>query len=170
MRYTARELRLAVLAVVLAVTTVVLLGLYLLQGGTHHSGSGSGGSGERAARTGQAATTAPPTTSQPTAAQGPLKAEYSVRDHWREGFYAEMVITNIGSQPIMGWTARLRLPPGVRVIQAWSADATQSGAALTLRSQPWNTYVAPGATVHFGFQATGAVAPPTSCTVNGSPC
>jgi Cellulose binding domain len=56
------------------------------------------------------------------------------------------------------------------VTDAWAADVTQVAAAVTLRSQPWNTYLAPGATVHLGFQAKGAAAAPQSCTVNGSPC
>jgi cellulase/cellobiase CelA1 len=99
-----------------------------------------------------------------------VKADYAVRGRWDGGFNAELVISNLGSQPIEGWTVRLQLPADVKVTEAWSADAAQVGEAVTLRSQPWNTYIGPGATMHFGFQATGGAADPRSCTVNGAPC
>ena len=89
---------------------------------------------------------------------------------WAGGFNAELVLTNLGSDPVEGWTLRLGLPAGVKVAGAWSADLGQAAGAVILRSQPYNTYVAPGAAVHLGFAATGPPGPPTSCTVNGAPC
>jgi hypothetical protein len=162
MRYTKRERRLAVLAVMLAVMSTALLGLYLIRGETRPPEST-----HRAREPGQtAAASRAPTTSQPRV----LTTEYSVRGRWKGGFNVELVITNTGSQPVEGWTVRLQLPAGVAVTQAWAADFTQTAAALTLRSQPWNTYLAPGAAIRLGFEATGTAASPSSCRVNGSPC
>lgn len=165
MRYTKRERRLAilgVLAVMLAVLSGAVLGRSLLRGPNRPPESARhGGQPDRTA------TAAPsPATSQPRV----LTAEYSVRGRWTGGFNVEMVITNTGSQPVEGWNVQLQLPAGVAVARAWAADFTQTGAALTLRSQPWNTYLAPGAAIHLGFEATGPAGSPRSCTLNGSPC
>jgi cellulase/cellobiase CelA1 len=162
MRYTKRELRLAILAALLAVAIVALLGLDLFRGPTRPPVSGL----QRDVRRPTASGPVAPTPSQARV----LTTGYAIRGRWAGGFNAEMVITNLGSQPVEGWTVRLQLPPGVAVSRAWSADYTQKAAAVTLRSQPWNTYLAPGATVHLGFEATGAAGSPSSCTVNGSPC
>jgi len=99
-----------------------------------------------------------------------LTARYEVRGRWKGGFNAELVVTNLGAQPVEGWTVELRMPDGVRVTDAWSADLQQAAGRVTLRSQPWNTYVGPGGTVHLGFQATGDAAAPSGCTVNRVPC
>jgi hypothetical protein len=162
MRYTKRELRLAVLAVVLAVGCAALLALYLLRGSTRPPRSTQQAGGPRPTATASPA----PTPSQPRV----LTTEYSVRGRWKGGFNAELVITNIGSQPVEGWTVRLQLPADIAVTRAWSADFSQTAAALTLRSQPWNTYLAPGTAIHLGFEATGTAGAPSSCKVNGSPC
>jgi cellulase/cellobiase CelA1 len=164
MQYTTRELRLAILAVVLAVAVAGVLGWHFLSSASPPAGSAPqpqpANSGDGAAATSQAATTGPHT----------LKAEYMVSGKWKGGFNAAMAVTNLSSKPVEGWTVHLQLPPGVAVISAWSADVSQVAAGVTLRSQPWNTYLAPGATAHFGFQATGAAAAPNSCTINGAPC
>jgi cellulase/cellobiase CelA1 len=161
MRYTVRERRFAVLAAVMAVAAA-LPTLYLLRGSSRPPDPG-----QRAAWPGQ---TAVSPASRPATAARALKAEYSIRNRWKDGFNAEVTITNIGSQPIEGWIVRLRLPEGVRVTQAWSADVTQSPDTVTLKSQPWNTYLGPGAGIRVGFEATGTAAAPASCTVNGMPC
>jgi hypothetical protein len=161
-RYTKRERLLTILAGALAVTVAVLLGLVLFRGPTHPATPGNSAAAPHPSRT----TSSPPATGPAQA----LRTEYSVRGRWANGFNAELVITNLGSQPVEGWTVQLRLPPDVKVSQAWSADVSQAAGAVTLRSQPWNTYLGPGATMHLGFEATGTPAPPSSCTINGSAC
>jgi cellulose binding protein with CBM2 domain len=162
-RYTKRELILAGLAGALAVAMVVLLGFVVFRGPTHRSPPGT-----------QAAGVHPTTASaarSPSMSPPPvLRTEYSVRGRWAGGFNSELVITNLGSDPVEGWTVRMRLPSDVKVSSVWAADLSQAAGAVTLRSQPWNTYLAPGAAVHLGFEATGTPAPPISCTVNGAPC
>ncbi len=163
MPYTQRERRLAVLAIAAAVAAT-LLALLVVRGAL-----GSPNPKPRGGEPGQTAVS--PARKQPTsAAPRVLTVEYAVRGHWEGGFNAEVRITNIGSQPVEGWSVYLQLPAGVKVVRAWSADVTQSAAAVTLRSQPWNTYLAPGAVIQVGFQATGADASPSSCKINGTPC
>jgi cellulase/cellobiase CelA1 len=161
MRFTRREL---VLTGALAVVVAVVLGYTLFHGtGSRPS---PGAQAVVPNPTTPAASKSPPASGKPSA----LKTEYAVRGKWPGGFNAELVLTNIGSQPVEGWTVRLRLPPDVKIGSVWSATVTQVPDAVILRSQPWNTYVAPGATVHLGFEATGTASAPSSCTVNGAPC
>lgn len=159
MVWTRRELILAAVAGALVVAVAVLLGVVLLRKPTHQPAPAAA-----AVRPSSARVSSPPTTTRA------LRTEYSVVGRWAGGFNAELVLTNLGSEPVEGWTVRLGLPAGVKVAGAWSADLDQTAGAVLLRSQPYNTYVAPGAAVHLGFAATGPPTPPTSCTVNGMPC
>lgn len=161
MRYPKRK---HVLAGVLAVVVVAALGLAVVQL-----------VGRRAPPAKPAATvthhpSASPSPSLETLQDKALKADYTVRGKWPGGFNAELDLTNLGSEPVEGWTVRLRLPPDVKVAQAWSADVTRVPGAVELRSQPWNTYLGPGATVRMGFAATGKASAPSACTVNGARC
>lgn len=101
---------------------------------------------------------------------GAVKAGYAVRSKWKNGFNAEVTVTNIGSQPLQGWTVQLQLPADVDLTSTWGATAEHKADRLTLRSQSWNTYLEPGGSIRMGFEAKGAAAAPVSCTVNGSPC
>ncbi len=101
---------------------------------------------------------------------GVVKAGYAVRSKWKDGFNAEVTVTNIGSQPLQGWTVQLQLPPDVNLTSTWGATAEHKANKLTLRSQSWNTYLEPGGSIRMGFEAKGAAAEPVSCTINGSPC
>ena len=162
MRYTKREHVLTVLAGALAVAVAILLGLVVFRGATRPPSTGAQvGAPRRSADAPQSPKASPPPV---------LRTEYAVRSRWPGGFNAELVITNLGSEPVGGWTVRLRLPPDVKVGRAWSADVSQVPDVVTLRSHPWNTYLAPGAVIHLGFEATGVPAAPSSCTVNDSPC
>jgi cellulase/cellobiase CelA1 len=163
-RYSSRERHLAGLAGLMAVAVAILLALYLMPGSNGPP---------------QLANNPPHPVSTPEAKVSPsakpsqartVKAEYAVRGKWKEGFNAELTITNTGSIPIEGWTVQLQMPPDVAVLGAWAAEATQKTTSVTLRSEPWNTYLAPGGTIRMGFQATGSAATPRSCTINGSPC
>lgn len=99
-----------------------------------------------------------------------LKAGYAVRGKWKDGFNAEVTVTNLGSQPVEGWMVQLQLPAAVDLTSAWGAKVEQQAGRLTLRSQPWNTYLEAGGSIRMGFAAKGVAAEPTGCTVNGSPC
>ena len=159
MVWTRRELILGAVAGALVVAVAVLLGVVLFRKPGHPPPAAI-------VRPSSARASSQPAVTPPRT----LRTEYSVVGRWAGGFNAELVLTNLGSDPVEGWTVRLGLPAGVKVAGAWSADLGQAAGAVILRSQPYNTYVAPGAAVHLGFAATGPPGPPTSCTVNGAPC
>ncbi|GAA2391240.1 hypothetical protein GCM10010170_103540 [Dactylosporangium salmoneum] len=105
-----------------------------------------------------------------TAKPGTVKAAYAVRSKWKDGFNAEVTVTNLGSQPLMGWMVQLDLPKTVDVTSTWGATTQVLPGRLIMRSQAYNTYLEAGGAIRMGFEAKGDAAQPTSCSVNGSPC
>jgi hypothetical protein len=113
---------------------------------------------------------APSTVPRGAAAPGTLKAAYAVRSRWKDGFNAELTLTNLSSQPVTGWQVQLDLPKTVEVTSTWGAKAERQPGRLTLRSQAYNTYVEAGGAIRMGFEAKGDAVQPTGSSVNGSPC
>ncbi|MFI6819635.1 glycoside hydrolase family 9 protein [Micromonospora sp. NPDC050187] len=110
-------------------------------------------------------TTAP---AQPTA---PCTVGYTTID-WSTGFTATVTLTNTGTSTLTGWSLGFSFPAGQQLTQAWSANVTQSGAAVTATNLAYNGTLAPGASTSFGFNGThsGSNPKPTAFTLNGSPC
>jgi endoglucanase len=108
-------------------------------------------------------------------APGRCTVKYTNYGTWGEGggFTAQVNITNTGSTPINGWTARFAFTGDQKLREAWMAKATQSGATLTARNESYNGRIDPGGQAMFGFNATtagGANPAPGLVTVNGAAC
>ncbi|BFO15327.1 hypothetical protein SHKM778_17150 [Streptomyces sp. KM77-8] len=54
------------------------------------------------------------------------------------------------------------LPSGTKVTSAWDATVTNSGDHWTAKNLGWNGTLAPGASVSFGFNGSGAGSPPAA--------
>lgn len=97
---------------------------------------------------------------------------YSTND-WGGGFGANITITNTGPA-ISSWTLRFVYPTTQRILlsQGWSANWTQSGAAVTATNVAWNGSLATGASTQIGFNGTytGSLVRPDSFTLNGAAC
>ncbi|HUQ61955.1 cellulose binding domain-containing protein [Lentzea sp.] len=82
---------------------------------------------------------------------------------WNGGFQAEVTVTNPAASAIAGWTVRFTLPGGHAVTQVWGGTASGSG---TVTNASYNGAIGPGASVVFGFLASGpgaAAVGPASC-------
>ncbi|WP_327038258.1 cellulase family glycosylhydrolase [Micromonospora maris] len=91
---------------------------------------------------------------------------------WSNGFTANVTVTNLGDA-IGNWTLGFSFPDsGQRVTQGWSAIWSQSGNAVTARSESWNGNLATGASTSIGFNGsfTGSNPSPAAFTLNGVPC
>jgi mannan endo-1,4-beta-mannosidase len=114
-------------------------------------------------------------TALPDGGAGTCRVAYTVHD-WggADVFTASVTITNTGQSAINGWTLAFSFPAGQRLTDSWSANWSQpaGGANVTATNMPWNSTIAPGASVGVGFNAThaGANPPPTAFTLNGVPC
>lgn len=88
---------------------------------------------------------------------------------WGSGWEGKYTITNGGSSAISAWTVSFDLPAGTTVGTYWDALLTSSGQRYTFTNRSWNGTVAPGASVSFGFLASGS-GTPANCQLNGAPC
>ncbi|GLX09250.1 cellulose-binding domain-containing protein [Microbispora sp. NBRC 16548] len=106
------------------------------------------------------------------AASAACRVTYTVGSQWNGGFSANVAITNLGD-PVSGWTLRWAFGTGQSVMQAWSANVTQSGSAVTAANVSWNGSLATGASTAFGFNGTwnNTTNPvPAGFTLNGVAC
>ncbi|SNT31132.1 Chitinase [Asanoa hainanensis] len=102
------------------------------------------------------------------AAAGPTATFTKVSD-WGSGWEGRYTVANGGTSALTSWTVAFDLPSGANINTFWDADMTRSGQRFTFRNKSWNGTVAPGASVSFGFNGSGA-ATPTNCTLNGASC
>jgi mannan endo-1,4-beta-mannosidase len=111
---------------------------------------------------------ASPSTSTPPPANAGCTAAYTVTGQWQGGFQGEVKVT-AGSSAINSWAVTWTYANGQKVTNAWSADVTSSGTAVTARNAAWNGKVAAGGTTSFGFLGswTGSnTVPAVSCTAS----
>jgi aryl-phospho-beta-D-glucosidase BglC (GH1 family) len=106
----------------------------------------------------------PPPTPAPTTAAA---VSFKVDSQWNTGFTATVSIKNTGTTAVSGWT--LGFDAGFTVTNIWNASVTgQSGTRYTIKDAGYNKAIAPGATVTFGFQASGVPSTPTNFALNGT--
>ena len=112
----------------------------------------------------------PTPTPTPTSTSAPdpesCTAAYSVVGLWPGGFQAQVVVTNTGTGPLDGWTARWTAPAGQRVAQSWGGDIAQDGQDVAVTAAGWNAVLAPGASATVGFLGSSAgasSAPKVTC-------
>ncbi|PZF82054.1 hypothetical protein C1I99_31675 [Micromonospora deserti] len=104
----------------------------------------------------------------PARAAGPTASFVKTSD-WGTGWEGKYTITNGGSSTITGWQVAFTLPTGTTLGSYWDATVSSAGQRHTFTNRSWNGTIAPGASVSFGFLATGSGSP-TDCTLNGDPC
>jgi endo-1,4-beta-xylanase len=107
-----------------------------------------------------------------TSGGGTCHVAYTTASEWGGGFVANVVVNNTGSSPISNWTVTFSFPGDQRITNSWNATTSQSGSAVTANAMNYNSTIAPGGNVSFGFQGTwnSSDAVPTSFQVNGSTC
>ncbi|WBB79432.1 glycosyl hydrolase family 18 protein [Micromonospora sp. WMMD882] len=88
---------------------------------------------------------------------------------WGTGWEGRYTVSNGGGSAISGWTVAFDLPAGTTVGTYWDALLTSAGQRHTFTNRSWNGVIAPGASVSFGFIATGS-GTPVNCALNGAPC
>ncbi len=120
-------------------------------------------------------TVLPPTaTPTPTPVAGAAcQVDYVVANQWPGGATVNVIITNLGSAAINGWTLTWTFPDASQAItHLWNGNYTQVGQDVTVSNASWNAVIAPGDSVSFGFNMSwsGANPAPVAFTLNGVPC
>ncbi|MFI7411896.1 cellulose binding domain-containing protein [Streptomyces sp. NPDC049627] len=128
----------------------------VIYGDTSDTGGGGGGGG----------TDPTPT---PTAA---CTVSYKITNQWSGGFQADVQLANTGTGAWSGWSLGWTFADGQKITQAWNADHTQSGAAVTAKNVGWNANVAAGSSVSFGFTGSwsGSNTKPTAFKLGDQSC
>ncbi|MFF5201934.1 chitinase [Micromonospora parva] len=88
---------------------------------------------------------------------------------WGSGWEGKYTITNGGGSTINGWSLTFDLPSGTTLGSYWDALLTSAGQRHTFTNRSWNGVIAPGASVSFGFLASGSGSP-SGCQLNGAAC
>ncbi|MCA6095839.1 cellulose-binding domain-containing protein, partial [Streptomyces sp. SCA3-4] len=96
-------------------------------------------------------------------------ATFVKTSEWGTGFQGQWTVKNTGTSPLAGWTVEWDFPSGTAIGSYWDALVTSSGTHHTAKNREYNGTVAPGASVTFGFVATGDGAP-AGCRLDGGPC
>ena len=97
---------------------------------------------------------------------------YQVSSQWPGGFTAAVSVTDLGDA-INRWKLTWTFPAaGQQVTQAWNANVTAAGSAVTATNVSWNGAIATGGSVSFGFNGawSGNNPVPASFTLNGVAC
>jgi len=99
--------------------------------------------------------TTPPTPPTPPSTTSSLKATTTVTNDWGSGFTANVAVKNTGTTTVDAWTLQLKTP--VNISNIWNAEiASRAGDTYVLHNATWNSKIAPGQEVVFGFQAAGS--------------
>ncbi|SCE92627.1 chitinase [Micromonospora chokoriensis] len=104
----------------------------------------------------------------PAYAAGPTASFVKTAD-WGSGWEGKYTITNGGTSTINGWSLAFDLPSGTTLGSYWDALLTSAGQRHTFTNRSWNGAIAPGASVSFGFLASGSGSP-SGCQLNGASC
>ncbi|WUH92775.1 endo-1,4-beta-xylanase [Streptomyces sp. NBC_00433] len=117
-------------------------------------------------------TTGSTTTGGTTGGTGGICHVTYTKNEWQGGFTADVVVGNTGTTPVNGWTLGFSFPGDQKITNAWSATVTQSGTTVKATNVSYNSTIAPGGTIDFGFQGTWASndTSPSSFTLNGTAC
>jgi endoglucanase len=106
----------------------------------------------------------------PTATLAGSGATFAITDtsDWGTGFTGSGTITNTGKTAVNGWTVSFNLANAITNI--WNAQIiSHAGTNYVIGNLPYDSAIAVGGNVAFGFQATGGSPVfPTSATLNGA--
>ncbi|MFI0480841.1 cellulose binding domain-containing protein [Actinomadura sp. 9N215] len=96
-------------------------------------------------------------------------ATFTKAADWGSGYEAKYTITNGTGSAISGWKVEFDLPSGSTIGSYWDALLSQSGQHATFTNRNYNSGIAAGASVSFGFLVNGPGAP-ANCTINSGSC
>jgi autotransporter-associated beta strand protein len=84
----------------------------------------------------------------------PVTVTYTQSNGWSSGFNGDVTIRNTGATAINGWTLQFDLDATISNI--WNATiVSRVGTRYTITAAAWNSTIAAGAEISFGFQADG---------------
>ncbi|MGX1508273.1 UNVERIFIED_CONTAM: endoglucanase [Streptomyces graminofaciens] len=91
---------------------------------------------------------------------------------WDGGFTTQVVVKNTGTRTVSPWQLSWTYSDTQRVTDPWGATISQTGPDVVAKALSWNSSLAPGGTVRFGFngRSSGQVNDPRVFKLDGRPC
>jgi fibronectin type 3 domain-containing protein len=115
---------------------------------------------------------APPATGNPPAQPAfSCQVSYSVSDQWSTGFTGAISVAVNTS--VNAWDLTFTWPGNQQITDAWNANATQTGASVSMSNASWNGTLQPGVILSgIGFTASysGTNPTPAAISMNGATC
>ncbi|MBM7844882.1 hypothetical protein JOD20_003531 [Herpetosiphon giganteus] len=112
-------------------------------------------------------------TQKPVQAQAinACSVSYTIVGQWQGGFQGDIVIRNTGTSPINNWSITWNFNNQV-ISQLWGGTHSQTGNAVSVSNQAWNSTIASNASVQLGFIASWANSNPipSNFQLNGIAC
>ncbi|MEV4871046.1 glycoside hydrolase family 18 chitinase [Streptomyces syringium] len=105
----------------------------------------------------------------PAQAAASATASFTKTSEWGSGFQGQWTVKNTGTTTINAWTVEWDFPATTTVGAYWDALVTSSGGHHTAKNREYNGTIAPGASISFGFVASGD-GEPSGCKLDGGPC
>ena len=96
-----------------------------------------------------------------------VDCSYQVSSQWDNGFQAKILLTNVGSSDVDGWSVDWSYTDSTVVNQVWNAILTGN---YTASNQPWNATISPGETVEIGMTGVKGSASAQVPTLSGDTC
>ncbi|TDD59353.1 cellulose binding domain-containing protein [Actinomadura rubrisoli] len=96
-------------------------------------------------------------------------ATFTKTSDWGSGYEARYTISNSTGDAISGWKVEFDVPSGSTIGSYWDALLTKDGQHATFTHREYNSTLAAGAKVTFGFLVNGPGAP-QNCKLNGGSC
>src|SRR3954468_23266163 len=107
---------------------------------------------------------------QPATAAGTFSVAFGSQGDWGSGHQVGVTLTNGTSSTVNGWTLEFDLPAGDAITSSWDADITRTGNHYKAVNKSWAPTLAPGASITWGYVATGPFKTPSTCSLNGGSC
>ncbi|MGX2993758.1 cellulose binding domain-containing protein [Streptomyces sp. JNUCC 64] len=119
-----------------------------------------------------AAVLAPPASAAPPSlSPAHVTATFGRVSTWDNGYEGTYTIRNHGRTAIEGWSVAFSLPADTAVATSWHSRLTrENGGRHVFEDAGWNSTLAPGASVSFGWVSVGT-GRPRACVLNRlGPC
>lgn len=97
---------------------------------------------------------------------GEVTCSVAKENVWNSGYQLDIVIGNEGASVVEAWEVSLVFDRAPNLTGSWNVNLTEEATSLSATGVGWNSNIAPGGTVSFGFQGSYSgnfVAP--SCVV-----
>lgn len=100
----------------------------------------------------QSSSAASSRSSQPSV--GEVTCSVASENVWNSGYQLDIVVSNDSAVAITAWEALLEFDRAPNLTGSWNANLAEVGTSLSATGVGWNSRIAAGSTVSFGFQGS----------------